>query len=84
LVESHGIRTIAFPAISTGAYGFPVDRAAKIAVREIRRFLQGNATLEKVDVVCFDEPNYASYLATIQEWHDSNEGLTSQPNGLEF
>ena len=40
LAAQHGIRTIAFPSISTGAYGFPMERAARIAVRETRAFLE--------------------------------------------
>jgi O-acetyl-ADP-ribose deacetylase len=53
LAEEIGIRTMAFPSISTGAYGFPMDRAARIAVRETKRFLAGNASVEKVRLVCF-------------------------------
>ncbi len=53
LVEQHHIRTVAFPSISTGAYGFPMDRAARIAVRETVTFLERNASVEKVLLVCF-------------------------------
>ena len=53
LVEQHGIRTIAFPSISTGAYGFPMERAARIAVRETKAFLKRNPSVEKVRLVCF-------------------------------
>ena len=53
LVEQHGIKTVAFPSISTGAYGFPMDRAARIAVRETKDFLARNQTVEKVLLVCF-------------------------------
>jgi O-acetyl-ADP-ribose deacetylase (regulator of RNase III) len=53
LAEEHGIRTIAFPSISTGAYGFPLDRAARIAVRETKKFLEGNPTVTRVLLVCF-------------------------------
>ena len=45
LAEEHGIRTIAFPSISTGAYGFPMDRAARIAVRETKSFLERNTSV---------------------------------------
>jgi O-acetyl-ADP-ribose deacetylase (regulator of RNase III) len=55
LVEEHGIRTVAFPSISTGAYGFPMDRAARIAVRETKKFLERNTTVEKVRLVCFGQ-----------------------------
>jgi O-acetyl-ADP-ribose deacetylase (regulator of RNase III) len=53
LVEQHGIRTIAFPSISTGAYGFPMERAARIAVRETKAFLERETAAEKVRLVCF-------------------------------
>ena len=53
LAEQHGIRTIAFPSISTGAYGFPMDRAAAIAVRETKACLERNPALERVRLVCF-------------------------------
>ena len=53
LVEQHGIKTVAFPSISTGAYGFPMDRAARIAVREAKYFLERNQSVEQVVLVCF-------------------------------
>ena len=55
LAEQHGIRTIAFPSISTGAYGFPIERAARIAVRETKAFLEQNTSLERVRLVCFGQ-----------------------------
>jgi O-acetyl-ADP-ribose deacetylase (regulator of RNase III) len=61
------LRSIAFPAISTGVYGFPIERATRIAVREVRRFLQtGGHSLEKVVFCCFsaaDEQVYRRVLA---------------------
>jgi O-acetyl-ADP-ribose deacetylase len=62
LAEQHGIRTIAFPSISTGAYGFPMDRAAWIAVREATRFLERSTSVERVRLVCFGQP--ASHVHT--------------------
>lgn len=53
LAEQHHLRTIAFPSISTGAYGFPMDRAARIAVRETQQFLERNTSVERVLLVCF-------------------------------
>jgi len=53
MVEQHGIKTVAFPSISTGAYGFPMDRAARIAVRETKDFLERNQSVEQVMLVCF-------------------------------
>jgi O-acetyl-ADP-ribose deacetylase (regulator of RNase III) len=53
LAVENGLKTIAFPAISTGAYGFPMGRAAAIAVREVRQFLEHNPSITKVYFVCF-------------------------------
>jgi O-acetyl-ADP-ribose deacetylase (regulator of RNase III) len=65
--EGYGIRTIAFPSISTGAYRFPVERAARIALGEMKDFLAGNASMEKVVVVCFERRVYDCYLEAAEE-----------------
>jgi O-acetyl-ADP-ribose deacetylase (regulator of RNase III) len=67
LAARHGIRTIAFPSISTGAYGFPLERAARIAARETLEFLGGNATVEKVVLVCFGKSAYGVLTSTVRE-----------------
>jgi O-acetyl-ADP-ribose deacetylase len=54
LARDNGVRSIAFPAISTGAYGFPIERACAIALREVRQFLRANPLPEEVRLVCFD------------------------------
>jgi len=61
LAVDYAIRTIAFPAISTGAYGFPRERAARIAVREVKVFLERHETFGKVIFVCHDDENCAIY-----------------------
>lgn len=66
LAVEHGIRTIAFPAISTGAYGFPLDRATNIAVTEVSRFLEGDPTIDQVVFVCFGRQAYEIYLETVR------------------
>jgi O-acetyl-ADP-ribose deacetylase (regulator of RNase III) len=65
LMETHGLRSIAFPAISCGAYCFPLDRAAAIALGEIQNFLQGNKEVERVLVVCFTRDVYQAYQALL-------------------
>ena len=65
-VEEYDIKTIAFPSISTGAYRFPIEKASKIALNEIRSFLTKNDTIDKVLVVCFDENTYNKYIQNIQ------------------
>ncbi|HWX22509.1 MAG TPA: O-acetyl-ADP-ribose deacetylase [Candidatus Binatia bacterium] len=67
LAEQHRIRTIAFPSISTGAYGFPMDCAARIAVRETKRFLEKNKSIEKVLLVCFGRNAYEIHVQALKE-----------------
>ena len=55
LAIENGVRTIAFPAISCGVYGYPIDQAAYIAVRETRAFLANDDTIERVLFTCFGE-----------------------------
>ncbi|TBR17675.1 O-acetyl-ADP-ribose deacetylase [bacterium] len=62
-----GAKSVAFPAISTGAYAFPPDRAAAIAVREVRDFLQVAGELE-VRFVCFDAETLGIYERLLQAW----------------
>ncbi len=62
LANNHRIHTLAFPSISTGAYGFPVARAAKIALKELKSFMRKNPIPEKAFLVCFDTPTYDTYI----------------------
>ena len=57
----NNIKTLAFPSISTGVYRFPVERASKIAVKEVKDFLDKNPSIEKVIFVCFDDKTYDVY-----------------------
>lgn len=67
LADEHSVKSIAFPSISTGIYGFPVERASKIAIREINEFLKNKTSIEKVMMVCFDEKTYHCYLNALKE-----------------
>jgi O-acetyl-ADP-ribose deacetylase (regulator of RNase III) len=67
LLEAQELRSIAFPAISTGAYGFPVDRAAGIALAEIKSFLERSTNVERVVLVCFNAEAYDAYCTALQQ-----------------
>jgi len=67
LAEQHGVRTVAFPSISTGAYGFPMERAARIAVREVKTFLEKNSSIEKVVLVCFGRSAFDTHRQAVGE-----------------
>jgi O-acetyl-ADP-ribose deacetylase len=59
LASRHAIRTLAFPQISTGAYGFPMRRAAAIAVAEISAYIAKQPDIDEVRCVCFSEDAFA-------------------------
>jgi len=61
LAQEYGIKSIAFPNISTGIYGYPKEEAAAVAVEEVENFLKDNNSIEKVTFVCFDQENYDLY-----------------------
>ena len=66
LAEQQEVRTIAFPAISTGVYRFPVPRAAKIAINEVKTFSANHASIEQVIFVCFDDSTYNCYQSLLK------------------
>ena len=65
------LKTIAFPCISTGAYGFPMERAARIALRETLAFLSTHNEIEKVVFVCFGRDALRTYQSVAGEIFDS-------------
>jgi O-acetyl-ADP-ribose deacetylase (regulator of RNase III) len=67
LAVNNGLKTIAFPNISTGIYHFPKAQAAKIAVETIRTFLEKQDSIEQVILVCFDGENLQYAQAALQE-----------------
>lgn len=67
LTAPYGITTIAFPSISTGAYGFPLDRAARLAVAEVQRFLAQASSIEEVRFICFGPAALDCYQRTVRQ-----------------
>ncbi len=57
----HEVRTIAFPSISTGAYGFPITRACQIALREVSDHLRTNQQLYRATIVCYNRDVFNAY-----------------------
>jgi O-acetyl-ADP-ribose deacetylase len=67
LAEKHGVKTISFPAISTGIYGYPIDEAAAIAIGEVQAHLnRDDATVERVIFVLFGRGAYNTYAAALK------------------
>jgi len=67
LAVRHGVRNMAFPAVSTGAYGFPADRAAAIAVREIIGVLAEESSVQRVLLVAFGAEMRRTYLTALSD-----------------
>jgi O-acetyl-ADP-ribose deacetylase len=66
LALQHDVKTIAFPSISTGIYGYPVEKASRIALKEVSSFVEKNDGLERVIFVCFSIPDVQIYQKTYQ------------------
>lgn len=58
VADRHGLKSIALPAISTGSFGFPLDRCARILLTEVYRYLQGGTKLERVVVVLHTDEDF--------------------------
>ena len=74
LAQEHGIRSIAFPSISTGVYSYPVELAAKVAVRTVSRFLEDNPdSFDLVEWVLFDSVTESIYEVCNECYHNTLE-----------
>ena len=67
LAEQNGAKTVAFPSISTGIYHFPLERAARIAIRTIADYLETHPAIAAVTMVCFDEHTKEAYERALAE-----------------
>lgn len=67
IAEEYDLKSIAFPAISCGAYGYPLEDAAVVALGEIKRFLEMNTSLERLLVVCFEDDVYDAYWNALND-----------------
>lgn len=67
LAASRGLKSIAFPAISTGVYHYPIDAATRVALREVRAFLETDARLDRVVLCCFSGADEEVYERTASQ-----------------
>ena len=65
LAKKNNIKTIAFPSISTGVYGYPIEKAAKIALDEIHHFLTTENSIDEVSIICFGEKEFKIYQSEL-------------------
>ncbi|MCK4621502.1 MAG: O-acetyl-ADP-ribose deacetylase [Desulfuromonadales bacterium] len=67
LAADIGLTSIAFPSISTGVYGYPIEKACRIAIRETLQFLKQKTSLEKIIFCCFSDKDAECYRQTLAE-----------------
>ena len=67
LAVQNGIKTIAFPSISTGAYGYPIEEASRVAVGSVKKFLEKEDKIKKVTFVLFSDLDFAVYLRALKD-----------------
>jgi O-acetyl-ADP-ribose deacetylase len=67
LAVEHDVRCIAFPSISAGAFGYPIELAAAVAIAEVRNFLRDPASLREVTFCCFSSEDLAVYQRLLRE-----------------
>ena len=72
LAIENNCKTIAFPNISTGVYGYPKKEAAQVSVQTVHKFLQSNPGVEEVIFVCFDDENHQLVLEEINKLKDAS------------
>jgi len=66
LAVTYGLKTVALPSISTGAYGYPIEEASRVAVGAVKDFLEKEDKLERVSFVLFSESNFEVYLKAVK------------------
>ncbi len=67
LASAKGIKSLAFPSLSTGVYGYPVPEAARIALTTVKEYLAGHPEIELVRFVLFGRPTYETFARVLQE-----------------
>jgi O-acetyl-ADP-ribose deacetylase (regulator of RNase III) len=67
LASAHGLASVAFPSLSTGVYGYPVDQAARIALRTVRDYLDQHPDIKLVRFVLFGQPTFEAFARALQE-----------------
>ncbi len=67
LAVKNDARSVAFPSISTGIYGYPINQASHVALGTVRDFLEKDSRLERIIIVCFSQGDYQTYLGAYKD-----------------
>lgn len=74
MADQQGLKSISFPSIATGGFGFPIKRAAKIALETIGNFISNeNRNIESIRIICFDSETYDGFLAIAENGDEDIE-----------
>lgn len=65
LAVENEVQSIAFPSISTGVYGYPIEKASEVAIKTITSFLNENDTIKKVKIICFGNKAFQCYTLMV-------------------
>ncbi len=76
LAVANGLKTIAFPSISTGAYGYPIEEASRVAVGTVKNFLENEDKLERIMFVLFSERDFQIYVKAVEDSLSPNGSLS--------
>ena len=66
LADENGITSVSFPAISTGAFSYPMKEAAEISLSAVEEYLKGETTLKLVRIVLYSRPTYEAYSESLK------------------
>ena len=75
LADEKGLKSISFPAISTGAYGYPLEPAARVALQTVLDFMSQDKSLEEVVLVLYDSATYQIYAETLRKLMPKTQSL---------
>jgi len=67
IAKNHNIKTVSFPSISTGAYGYPIELASKVALKSIIYYLKKEKCFDEIRMVLFKEPDFVIYKSMLEE-----------------
>ncbi|MCS7180654.1 MAG: macro domain-containing protein, partial [bacterium] len=70
LADSKGLKSIAFPAISTGIFGYPIEEAAEVSIKAVLKTIKDLKSIKLVRFVLFDEKTYSIFLKKLEELNE--------------
>jgi O-acetyl-ADP-ribose deacetylase (regulator of RNase III) len=78
VADEHTLKSISFPSLSTGAYGYPMDKAARIALKTVAEYLKGETSLEHVVLVLYGSGAFSTYREALEELVSADKGVESE------